>query len=128
VWATAAGTDPEDALAAELTSTGVVPGFGHPLYEHGDPRGARLLEILRTDGLRERSGPLLRLLEVAERRGLEPPNIDAALAGLTVAMGAPLGTGELLFTVARIAGWTAHALEQYDEPRLLRPRAVYTGP
>jgi citrate synthase len=128
VRATADGADPEDALAAELTSSGTVPGFGHPLYEDGDPRGTRLLQVLEAGELGDRCAPLFRLLRAAEGRGLAPPNIDAALAGLTVAIGAPVGTGELLFTIARIAGWVAHALEQYDEPRLLRPRAVYTGP
>lgn len=128
VRATAEGAEPEEALAAELTSSGTIPGFGHPLYEAGDPRGARLLEILETGSFGDRGAPLARLLRAAERRGLAPPNIDAALAGLTFAVGAPVGTGELLFTIARTAGWIAHALEQYDEPHLLRPRAVYTGP
>ncbi|MBS3941761.1 MAG: hypothetical protein KG028_12460, partial [Actinobacteria bacterium] len=75
-----------------------------------------------------RLGPLRAVLEVARRRGLPPPSIDAALAGLTHAIGAPPGAGEFVFAVARTAGWMAHAIEQYAEPRLLRPKAVYTGP
>jgi citrate synthase len=39
-------------------------------------------------------------------------------------VGAPTGTGSVLFALARTVGWVAHALEQYAEPRLLRPRAV----
>jgi citrate synthase len=33
-----------------------------------------------------------------------------------------------IFAVSRIAGWTAHVLEQYANNRLIRPRAEYTGP
>jgi citrate synthase len=67
------------------------------------------------------------IIELGRVRGLPPPNIDVALAGLTNAIGAEPGAGELLFATARIAGWLAHALEQYDEPQLLRPTAVYVG-
>ena len=40
----------------------------------------------------------------------------------------PRGTGELLFALARIAGWVAHAIEEYEHPSPLRLRAVYVGP
>jgi citrate synthase len=38
------------------------------------------------------------------------------------------GAGELIFALARMAGWIAHALEEYDSPSAIRPRALYTGP
>ncbi|HEX4060733.1 MAG TPA: hypothetical protein VHY58_06885 [Streptosporangiaceae bacterium] len=38
------------------------------------------------------------------------------------------GAGEAIFAVARTAGWTAHALEEYTRATPLRPRAVCTGP
>jgi citrate synthase len=46
---------------------------------------------------------------------------------MTHVLGFPLGTGELIFALARIAGWTAHAIEEYEHPSALRPRAVYVG-
>ena len=126
--AVAAGAPPAVALAAVTRDSESVGGFGHPLYPDGDPRAARLLEVLAAGSLGARLGPLHALLETAAARGLPPPNIDAALAGLTHAMGATPGAGEFVFAVARTAGWMAHAIEQYAEPRLLRPKAVYTGP
>ncbi|MGA9225107.1 MAG: citrate/2-methylcitrate synthase, partial [Mesobacillus sp.] len=33
-----------------------------------------------------------------------------------------------IFAVSRVSGWLAHILEQYDNNRLIRPRADYTGP
>jgi citrate synthase len=33
-----------------------------------------------------------------------------------------------VFAVSRMTGWTAHAMEQYADNRLIRPRAEYTGP
>lgn len=122
----AAGRDPAAALAEVQRAAGS-SGFGHPLYPDGDPRAARLLELSTDAGLLDPNGAAGRVLDAAAARGLEPPSIDAALAGLTHAIGAPPGTGELVFAVARIAGWIAHALEQYADAELLRPRAVFTG-
>ena len=123
-----AGTDAATALAKRLHPEEPAPGFGHPLYPHGDPRAIRLLELLLDRPIGAACFPLLELLATARQRGLPEPNIDAVLAGLTHAIGAREGTGELLFALARSAGWMAHALEQYADPQLLRPKAVYTGP
>ena len=124
----AAGAAPAAALASATGGGTGVGGFGHPLYPDGDPRAARLVEVLEGGSLGARLGPLRAVLGTAAGRGLPPPNIDAALAGLTHAIGAPPGAGEYVFAIARTAGWMAHAIEQYAEPGLLRPKAVYTGP
>lgn len=121
------GHDPADALARRRSAEGLVPAFGHPLYPDGDPRATRLLELLVAAPAHDPGSALERVLAAARQRGLPPPNVDAALGGLTHVLDAPVGSGELLFTVARTAGWVAHALEQYADPRLLRPEAVYTG-
>ena len=122
------GADPATALADRAPGRDRIPGFGHPLYPDGDPRGTRLLELLAGGPLRERSAPMDAVVYAAARRGLPAPTVDAALAAVGHAAGGVVGSGELLFAVARIAGWVAHALEQYRDPDLLRPRAVYTGP
>lgn len=124
----AAGALPASALATVTRDGEAVGGFGHPLYPDGDPRATRLLEILDSGSLASRLVPLHAVLDTADRRGLPPPSIDAALAGLTHAIGAPQGAGEFVFALARTAGWMAHAIEQYAEPLLLRPKAVYIGP
>ena len=61
-------------------------------------------------------------------RGLPGPNIDFALAVLSRVAGMTDGAGEAIFAVARTAGWTAHAMEEYARATPLRPRAVYVGP
>jgi citrate synthase len=68
------------------------------------------------------------LLEVAEGRGLPAPNVDFALAALVRAHGLREGSSPTIFTVARIAGIVAHALEEYEHRLRFRPRASYVGP
>jgi citrate synthase len=115
---------PLDTLAAARGDAEVTPGFGHPLYPDGDPRAVRLLELVRNHAPSARLRDLDDVLAAAADRGLPAPNIDVALAAVTHVVGAPTGTGSVLFALARTVGWVAHALEQYAEPRLLRPRAV----
>jgi citrate synthase len=105
-----------------------VPGLGHPLYRDGDLRAELLIDVLRRTAPRS---PRLRsvetLLEAIRARRFPAPNVDLAVAAMTHVLELPRGTGELLFALARIAGWMAHALEEYERPSPLRLRAVYTG-
>jgi citrate synthase len=104
-------------------------GFGHPLYPDGDPRAAHLLDRLRqAAGGSPRMAVVDALLAATRRRGLPPPNVDLALAALGHVAGMTRGAGEAIFAVARVAGWLAHALEEYDRATPIRLRAVYTGP
>jgi citrate synthase len=104
-------------------------GFGHPLYPDGDPRAACLLDRLRlAAGGSPRLAVVDALLEATRRRGLPPPNVDLALATLGHVAGMTRGAGEAVFAVARVAGWLAHALEEYERATPIRLRAVYTGP
>jgi citrate synthase len=103
----------------------VPPGFGHPLYPHGDPRTPPLLAEAR-----DRVGRSVRartLLAIADATTDAHPSVDVGLAALVAALGAPPAAGSGLFAVARSAGWLAHALEQRVAGFLLRPRARYTG-
>ena len=68
------------------------------------------------------------LLEVTAGQGVAKPNVDFALAALAHRLRLPPGSGEALFTIGRLAGWLAHALEEYAERTPLRLRALYTGP
>jgi citrate synthase len=55
-------------------------------------------------------------------------NSDMALASLAVRYDMPPDAAETIFAIARIAGWVAHAIEEYSEPRLrFRPQGVYVG-
>ena len=56
------------------------------------------------------------------------PNIDLALAALAMANDMPADAGEAIMATARMAGWLAHAIEEYGEaPLRFRPRASYVG-
>lgn len=121
----ARGRQPALVMSRWLTQAGAIPGFGHPLYRDGDPRVEMLLRFVRPLGsLRHAEA----LRQMAQSRGVPPPNLDFALAALTHVLKLPIGSGEALFTVARMAGWLAHALEEYAARTDFRLRAVYTGP
>ncbi len=106
-----------------------VPGFGHPLYPDGDPRGAMLLEAARQVwGDSDRLATLNAVVAAMDRLGHAPPNLDVGLVALASALGLPRGSAKAIFAVGRTAGWIAHALEQRRQGFLLRPRARYVGP
>lgn len=142
----AAGTDPGAALDARLAS-GPVPGFGHRVYRDRDPRADHLLARLTPDrgrpslsiGSRKspasaealRGSPALgaaALLDAAAERGMPAPNVDFALAALVRGHRLRGGSSATIFTLARIAGIVAHALEEYEHRLRFRPRASYVGP
>lgn len=116
-------------LAARLRRGERLPGFGHPIYSHGDPRCRALLDLAEEAFPGSPSLALVRRVEAAVD-GLigEPPTIDFGLAGLARILGLPQGTALTLFALGRTVGWLGHALEQYSQGRLIRPRARYTGP
>lgn len=114
--------NPVDALSDQLRSGKPVPGFGHRIYQYRDPRADLLLGLLAGPPV---MGPIHDLH--AKVRGF--PNSDFALAAMMHAYDFRPDAGEALFAIARIVGWTAHALEEYSEPGLrFRALGNYTGP
>ena len=55
------------------------------------------------------------------------PNVDFYSASTYYSLGIPIDLFTPIFAVSRMAGWTAHILEQYTNNRLIRPRAEYLG-
>src|SRR6478735_1637517 len=105
-----------------------LPGFGHPLYSAGDPRGALLIELARAHGARsERAKVAFALLDAMTRGGHPAPTLDAGLVTLCHCLELPSGSAASIFAVGRSAGWVAHALEQRALGYLLRPRARYVA-
>jgi citrate synthase len=111
-----------DAIKQWLAGGRALPAFGHPLYSNGDPRERALLKLL------PELQPYADLAVAAEAQAGELPNIDYALSLLAAACGLPKDAPFILFAVGRCVGWLAHALEQVQANRLIRPRARYTGP
>ena len=115
------------ALTDILSRHDNVPGFGHKIYKERDPRFGPLWELAWPLLSAERCGLFLEVLELAAANGVPPPNCDLALAALSWGTGMPPDAGRTIFTVARLAGWTAHYQEELQEPPLrFRPRAVYS--
>ena len=68
------------------------------------------------------------MLALAADRAIPGPNVDLGLGALTRAAGMAEDAGRTIFTIARVAGWTAHYLEELEErPIRYRARAVYAS-
>ncbi len=106
-----------------------VPGLGQPLYPAGDPRFAVLMEMLQEHLPDSRVAASARVVaeQAAELLG-QQPTVDFALAALSAALGRVPGGAFTLFALGRTSGWIAHAVEEYQRGRLIRPRARYVGP
>ena len=119
---------PHDVIAARWQRGDDLPGFGHALYPHGDPRAAELLARVRA---LHAGSPELAALETiiatTEEVSGQRPNIDFMLAAICHVNGLPAAPALVMFAAGRLAGWLAHALEQQAQGKLIRPRARYTG-
>jgi citrate synthase len=120
--------DIERLLNNRLARGDDLPGFGHSVYTGADPRADCLLQILtETAGDAPLVKRLPQIIETGESLYGVRPNIDFALAAAQCALGLPDDAGKILFCAGRIVGWIAHALEQYEAPEQIRPRATYVG-
>jgi len=126
-----AGATPDAALARAVRNGGRgVPGFGHPLYSGTDARARALLPLVAAlpDAEPVMAAVAAVSAEALRRAGIRP-NVDLALAALTLAAGFPADAGVAIFAMGRLIGWIAHALDEYEQrPLRLRPRGRYVGP
>jgi len=128
--------DRADAWIAErLARKEVLFGFGHRAYKADDPRSFVLHRVAREVADPDR----LRLAEAVERSALAAlqaakpgarlfTNVEFYSAVVLEAVGLPRELFTPTFAVARTAGWTAHALEQAVDNRMIRPEVEYVGP
>ncbi|HZS83633.1 MAG TPA: citrate synthase/methylcitrate synthase [Stellaceae bacterium] len=126
----------EPWLTGALAEKRRLMGFGHRVYRTRDPRADILKRVvigLRGEGNRIRfaeavEAVALRLL-AARRQGRSlDTNVEFYTALLLEALGLPRAVFTSVFAMGRVAGWTAHILEQEREGRLIRPLSAYTGP
>jgi citrate synthase len=119
-------------VVSELTREGRrIPGLGHRIYPREDPRATLVFELLGQVPAAEAAvNAATEVVAAVARSGRElMPNIDMALAALTVSAQMPSESGEAVFAIARTAGWVAHAMEEYSErPLRIRPSGRYVGP
>jgi citrate synthase len=120
------GATAAEAIGSRLREQQLIAGFGHRIYDAVDPRAEVLLGLLGSIVGAMPSEQAL--LATMRDRNLPFPNVDFALASMAERHQMIDDAGELIFTVARIAGWLAHAAEEYQHRLRYRSRAVYTGP
>jgi citrate synthase len=122
----------DEAIRARLARKVKIPGFGHRVYRTEDPRATHLRKMSKDLG--ERAGNTrwfemsrrIEQLVTAEKKLY--PNVDFYSASTYYTLGIPIDLFTPIFAVSRVAGWTAHCLEQYSNNRLIRPRTDYIGP
>jgi len=121
----------ETWIRSALAAKRRVMGFGHRVYKDGDPRAVYLKTL--TAAVAKETGhdemeQIAETIETVVRTEKKlPPNVDWPCARLYHYLGLPIDLYTPLFVVARIVGWSAHIIEQLDNNRLIRPRAIYNG-
>ena len=129
-----ASGDPEGWVKQTLDSKKRIMGFGHRIYRAEDPRSRILKETAR-----ELGSPQIEIaerleqaaLEELERRHPERPlktNVEYYSALVLDVAQIPPPLAPAMFACSRVAGWSAHILEQKRTGRLFRPSARYIGP
>jgi len=109
-------------------------GFGHRIYRAEDPRAQVLRRTCRELGSpRFEAAEALEKAALAELQARRPDrvlatNVEFWSAVVLDLAEVPPDLFTPLFTCARVAGWSAHILEQKREGRLIRPTAKYIGP
>jgi len=130
--------DPEAYVEEALDAGERLMGFGHRVYRVRDPRAA-VLEAA-AERFYDSAGDAdffatVRAFEdvaveiLADRypeRRLDT-NVEFYTAALLDGVGVPKELFTTTFAVSRVGGWMAHALEQLDDNRLVRPRSRYVG-
>jgi citrate synthase len=127
-------------LEAALDNGDRLMGFGHRVYRVRDPRADALKGAVR---LLAGSGAIdpkrLALAESVEAAALAilrerkpdralDTNVEFYTALLLEALGFPRDAFTCVFAMGRVGGWIAHAREQAETGRLIRPMSVYVGP
>jgi citrate synthase len=107
-------------------------GFGHRVLKKGDSRSAIIQQHAESLGricYDHRWYEIATTIDrvVQQEKGL-CPNLDFYTAVAYLLMGIPRELYTPVFVCSRITGWCAHVIEQQDHNRLIRPRALYTGP
>lgn len=122
----------EPYIRSKMEKKEKVMGFGHRVYKHGDPRAKHLKEMSKRltnlTGESKWYEMSIRVEEIVTSEKKLPPNVDFYSASVYHSLGIDHDLFTPIFAVSRMSGWIAHILEQYDNNRLIRPRADYTGP
>jgi citrate synthase len=118
----------EDALSGKKK----IMGFGHREYKNGDSRAMYLSTLVKEIGKQKgntRFGDIADIIEktMLERKNIRP-NVDFPASYTYYLLGIPIELYTPIFVTSRVAGYCAHAIEQLENNRLIRPKSIYDGP
>lgn len=126
--------DPENVepyVRKKLEEKQRIMGFGHRVYKAEDPRATILRKLAHDAWNRQGDLKWFEIQRRIEKLILQEkklyPNVDFYSATVYKALNIPLDLYTPIFAMARVVGWTAHIIEQYEDNRLIRPRAEYVG-
>ncbi len=126
------GADPVEYVKGMLAQKAKVPGFGHRVYTTEDPRATHLRQMSRDLGYSSGQTKWFdysrRIEEFINAEKKLNANVDFYSASTYHTLGIDVDLFTPIFAVSRVAGWTAHVMEQLADNRLIRPRAEYIGP
>ena len=126
----AASNGADAAIAEVMRRDGRVPGIGHFIHRTRDPRHDIVFDALTDHPVDEqRMDIVASVIARTTDRIPAAPNVDLALGAMTFITDMGPDAGEVIFAIARTAGWIAHALEEYEEtPIRFRPVGRYVAP
>lgn len=119
-------------IEEKLANKEKIMGMGHRVYKSGDPRAKHLeemsKELTKLNNEEKWYEMSVRIEDyIKENKGLIA-NVDFYSASVYHSLGVDHDLFTPIFAVSRTSGWLAHILEQYENNRLIRPRADYIGP
>ncbi|MDA0671868.1 MAG: citrate synthase, partial [Bacteroidetes bacterium] len=121
--------DPVEEVKGKLARKEKIMGFGHRVYKTLDPRAVHLQKMSKQ--LSEETGHMklyewsVAMLETMKSEKNIDANVDFFSATVYYSIGIQPDLYTCIFAMSRVSGWTAHFMEQSDNNRLIRPRALY---
>ena len=121
----------DDFVCRELAAGKKLMGFGHRVYKTEDPRATHLRRLSKSIGELVGNTTWYEMSMAMEQIVLEVkglyPNVDFFAASVYHSLGIPTDLFTPVFAISRMAGWTAHVIEQHADNRLIRPDSEYVG-
>ena len=122
----------ESYLSKALLEKRKIMGFGHRVYKKGDARVPAMYESVKDMSQYTGNQHWLAMYSAIQNYMKEKknilPNVDFPAGPAYYMMGIDIELYTPIFVMARVAGWTAHIIEQKENNRILRPMSQYIGP